>query len=348
MNQGKKYWLGLALVLGLAGIYYGSQTPTFAVYRITKAIQDQDPATFREYVNVEKTVGAALDDIKALDLEKSSRQDSLMGMIGAQLQGSLLDIVQAPIVALVNRELDAYITRTKITPIGSSTRTSDAFGELTRLRALMVDPAKGRIVYLKRDGPVANVGVQVHNGSLQKTFLLNFTMEQGKRWQVVRLSNLLFILSEIIKGEKDLLKRHNLDVRSQISQFISIGPLQKEDKDYGWGLVKTTVLSIPVRNMGQVPIQSFNVVVSRKKEGSDATADILFSLEHDEVLAPGASLILKSDTNIGVWGGQEKIVTEAVVAELQAEITRLTLADGRTLAPVETISEIGQAEKPGS
>jgi hypothetical protein len=165
----------LLLVGSAGGYWYYTTTPTYSVKQIERAIREHDAQRFETYVDLDAVLGSAFDQLMSAERE-SGDTDGTWGEVGRVLGAALL---KPQLVARFKRRILDDITA----------------GRTPASQTISSRPVFAGIDHVRRDGVVAQVGLNVRDGA--RAYVLEVRMlRRGSHWQAIAIENLAQIVEQ--------------------------------------------------------------------------------------------------------------------------------------------------------
>ncbi|MCE5270507.1 SUMF1/EgtB/PvdO family nonheme iron enzyme [bacterium] len=216
----KKLLLIIILILGAVLFLLGWDkytSPEYSLGEVISAIKNHDVTQFNKYVDIDGVVESAINQLLR-GRDKNSVVLNQREETGPNIDKGLLDIMRPQLVNDLKRQLIDQVE----TGSFESDDTSSCFSETPLLYGVDVKDVLNCIKFVKQEGSIAYVGVDVSLGSADDVFVVNLKMrDRGVYWQLV----------EIVNIDKVLIKKRSIDnaraVELDEKEFLKI----KESKD---------------------------------------------------------------------------------------------------------------------
>ena len=190
----------LLIIGGLAGYFlWYTKTPEYSVYQIKKAVDKHDWSLFSRHVDTKNVIGKAFDDVVAVALEDNEMDESVKG-----LASGFAMLVRPMLVENLTDQVKTWVET------GSFGDEEDKKKEAPKDKSdgLKADKIsrdvdfdhwdyKG-IANVDKGDDTTMVGVQLHNDSLNKDFVLQVELKKTEDgyWRVREVKNLRDFLRE--------------------------------------------------------------------------------------------------------------------------------------------------------
>ena len=229
--------LAFALVLGLWLWYYFvyTRTPEYAVRSIAEACARHDAAAVQRYVNLDRTLSRAYDDLT----DDMLRYDAALTAENKVQYEQFYDVIKPQMLEGVREVLTRYIGTGEWTlPQGASLTKGRQLGidferflERSQLRNVeFASVESARVV-----GDTADVQIAIRDRVTEIPFSLRLRMERAKdgHWQIIRMENYKLYLdalatkqnkdiADYIAATYDLVTGYNQKLDAQRARFSAL------------------------------------------------------------------------------------------------------------------------------
>lgn len=170
----------LVLATAAGGYWYYTTTPTYSVKQIESAIRERDAERFEAYVDLDAVLGNAFDQL--LNAERESGGGGAWDELGRVLGAALL---KPQLVAKFKRQILDDV----------------AAGRAPASTAISSRPTLAGIDHVRRDGAVAQVGLNVQDGG--RSYVLEVRLRRrGSHWQAIEIVNLADVVREYKRARR--------------------------------------------------------------------------------------------------------------------------------------------------
>lgn len=245
----RKVWILPLVVVLTAALYYGMQTPTFALFRLTRAAQSRDLATFYSYVDL----GAVIDSIEDAESARRNRQEAksewqaLAGTVGNNLN----KILKPKQRELLQREIEGKFRKSQLPDAADA-----VYGQLLPTRNFFREVHSFDIGAVARRGDEALANLEVLVPKLKKSYALILVLRHDGEWKVSGLEGLASTLDEYAIDRETHVKQYNEQVAGKLMQALSCSvTIQKNEQLLG--LQKTMTWQLVCQNTLPETVQAF-------------------------------------------------------------------------------------------
>ena len=237
------------------------------------AVEAGDLERFEEYVDIERMVASAVDDIFAAGMQEAvTSDDSSLGMFGAAFMAGMLETLKPSLNQYVVTELRRWIGANSDRPLPSD---SPGSSELDHLRSDFHDLARARVAGLgrvSREGSLTRVPVRLQYSDLDAVLSVDLAMERtGRSWRVVGIEGLPQLMLDLDELEWEQLELVNSRIRTAIAEHVTFdGPVEARVRTVQTGWFSThrqLHVGIPVRNVGPTPVRNLRVEILHPESG---------------------------------------------------------------------------------
>jgi hypothetical protein len=145
-------------LLASGSFYYFTGTPTYSLYKLKKAVQNHDSATFNKYVDVDRVVEGLFDTASSQMEKEMGDQNNSLGEFGITLAKGLLSSFKDQMKSEINKSIEEI-----------STDKDNKFAAV-------------KIKEIQKEGMAAKVTLESSDGQAIK---INMTQMPGRYWRVV-------------------------------------------------------------------------------------------------------------------------------------------------------------------
>lgn len=174
-------------------------SPQYSLKQLKKAIANNDTVAFDKYVDLDKTVDIAIDQIwQHYSNTAAASRKSLWFDIRNEISNSLLSVIRPGLKEIIKKETHSYIAQGR----WDDTDSQDD----NMFTALLVKVAKEKvnpddwefrsINYIKIENDLASLGLTYYDRTKQSNFIVNVRMRRISRyWQIIGITNVEQLLN---------------------------------------------------------------------------------------------------------------------------------------------------------
>lgn len=268
MNKSLRIGLVLLVVLLLASLgawLYVTGTPQYSLRQVAKAVEGRDRAMFERYVDVERTVGSAIDGVMDAFLrqaiDSASQSDNPFAVIGATLGAAMIENVKpAAVRAATKTILDGVESGSIADAFREAGGEGQAVGPLNLTSSASLDDARFMgVTRVDKSNGHAVVGLAIRYEVLDTTLVLHIEMEKGDgRWRIVGVKDLGEFLSTLVAIEQARLAEINRRIKQEMDRFVEVVSLESRIRSRGW-FQNDLEVAIRVGNLSDLELR--NVVL---------------------------------------------------------------------------------------
>ena len=191
--------VGVGVALGAIFFVYWINSPQYALGEMSAALKRRDYAAFRNFVDIEKVVDAAFEDLSAETVQAAT---NFAGGLGAVLGRGLAQAMKPQMRAVVSQEINRLFDSLGGKGDAASNRKvgelQAGIEQIARMRGLTLDTTT--FEFMKVEGDLVTLGLKIRDSTTNRTHILELKMENQERWMITRISNLRAVLQELAPG----------------------------------------------------------------------------------------------------------------------------------------------------
>lgn len=198
MKKGLLFLLFFVVIISLFISWRIIVSPQYSLKQLKKTIVNNDTVTFDKYVDLDRAVEAAIDQIWQYNSPVVDSRKNLWFDIRNEIGNALLSVVKPNLKEIIKKEIYSYI---------SQGEREDAISQGgNRLISVFVKKAKEiinpddwefqSVNYVKIKNDVASLGLTYYNRTKQSNFIVEVEMRKMSRyWQITEITNINQLLN---------------------------------------------------------------------------------------------------------------------------------------------------------
>ena len=199
MKKRLLFLLFFIIVISLFIFWRVIVSPQYSLKQLKKGIANNDTVTFDRYVDLDKTVEAAIDQIwqyysnPAVDSRKNLWSD-----IRNEIGSALLSVLKPNLKEIIKNEIYSYISQGKWGDAISQdeNRLISVFVKKTKEIVNPDDWEFQSINYTKIENDVASLGLTYYDWTKQSNFIVEVKMRKmSGYWQIIEITNINQLLN---------------------------------------------------------------------------------------------------------------------------------------------------------
>ena len=332
----------LVVAIAAGGYHYWTNSPAYALKKVAESIQNRDSASFHAYVQVDKVLESAVDDIIGSTMREQSEDESELGAIGSALGAKMIEAFKPQIRAMAKTYIDDFFNSrnsdSKEIPTKSSTKKPNKFAK--KFGNFSLEHAFKDIEYLKTNGNVCNVGLKFFDKDIEKDLLVDIKLEKTHQWQIVKITNLNSILNEIKVAKEKIVSDHNSGIKAQLKSFVSFSNSKKRNEQDKWGISQKIIISTKVKNISDKQIKKLTASAKILGPEGDIIGSLLVSA--NKIPNPNqdpAEFAWEKSINSFI-SKDLKMFKASPDSKIEFEVQEVRFGDGSTIKMAESIYEI--------
>tara|TARA_Y100001935_G_C17208238_1_gene458703 strand:+ start:283 stop:873 length:591 start_codon:yes stop_codon:yes gene_type:complete len=182
------------LVLGIFGYNYWINTPQYSLLQIQKSLDTKDRFLFDKYVDTNRIIEEAVEDLSKIFIEELDGQDiSEYSIFDPQILAlGLVSLFQPAIENVIEEGFDEF--------------WEEEVETIESKRDLEKNLDSFEVSFLKRDGKIAILALEGKDFDTGKTIKLEFKLNKiDNYWRITQLLNLEDILSQNLDRVEELI-----------------------------------------------------------------------------------------------------------------------------------------------
>jgi DNA-directed RNA polymerase subunit RPC12/RpoP len=292
------------LVAGVGWYYRWTKSPAYTIRQIQKALAEHDYVSFQRYVDVDSVISRLLDDVLALNLSEAGDDDT-----GAAFGAGMVKLMKPRLVDEAKQQVSRFVEG------GGSGGTNADFGKFD-------DVEKAQkflgVVHDRREGKTALIGIAFTNSQERVSHVIELRLRsKDGGWQVAEISNVRELSREVMLEQQMMIARENAPARAKIAKLLEVTNVSKRSGPGKYGIGKEVVIGLTVRNIGEVPIESYSAVIRTKAPSGGVMKEVRV---RDDDLIPAKEIgsgTWKFDVNDFVASDRALYKAEITVADVQ-------------------------------
>ena len=178
--------------------YWWKRTPEYSLGQIAKAVETHDLDLFRKHVDLDSVVNRLIDDaLSASYTEMEKKPVQGYEGFGRELGKGLIQLFKPRLAEMFKQQIEKFVETGRFEEAPPAQGNQQLAVSLKEFKENVGDKIKG-IKYIKKEGKIALIGVEVFNEQVKKTQILELKMreKEGKYWQLAEFSNLAQLMRE--------------------------------------------------------------------------------------------------------------------------------------------------------
>lgn len=228
----KKYFIGCFVVAVLCSVlayWYWTTTPQYSLKYVAKAIETHDLGMFEKYVDVDSLVTRAADQI---DDGIPNDSKNMPELNSPHMSQSVALLTKSMLINEGKEQVKVYIEKGSFESLRQETSDKQQKNNYdTNVAEKYINiggdsPQLKEIDYIKKDGKIAALGLNIYYLNIESTIVLEIKMrERDGYWQVIEISNFKEFFANL-----DIAKKAYYNTPPAQIKPVQITP--KEYKDY--------------------------------------------------------------------------------------------------------------------
>lgn len=259
-----------ALAIALAAWLFYRSTPQYSLKQLIAAVEQRNRIAFERYIDVEKTVQSAVDDIlhdlidAAIDSARIAN-DPFFTM-GAALGAAMVEgLKPLAVKTMTNAILEGVESGSIIDALSDQGTAVEDMESLNITASVSMDDARfAGISGIQKSYNKATVGLDFYYESLDTTLTAHIVMEdKGNYWQVVGVKGLGEFILNLMSIEEARLAEVNQPIQARLAQLIELGDFENKLIANGWDEVALE-LAVPVKNVSGTDLRNIQLRITGK------------------------------------------------------------------------------------
>jgi len=327
--------------------WFWTQTPTYSLLQIRKAIESHDVTKFEKYVDIKGVSSRLIDDMMSQSNSDDESSEGLEGL-GTGLAMGFVQLIKPRLTDIIREQVVRLVESGDFGSSDSSKHEGDS--EDYNLVSIADQIGIGKdgfkdVKDIKKNGKISIADFEFHNVKLDTNLILEFKLrDMGGYWQIVEIANFTSLSKDIKNIESARLSEINSSIRERISACLQVRSVTKQNRGDYFGFSKNIDIRLSVQNVCTQGVAGYSAII--RAIGSNGNLIRELNIQDSE-------LIPASKTGGGTWSIDVNMfeASDNLLYDLSPEkvkfdvfFKRVLLEDGTELKPFDSYDEALQQQ----